>query len=61
MRADDRVRPAHMIDAADTISTFMAGRKREDLDSDRMLLFAVVHAIPALLLKLRSLSALFHN
>jgi uncharacterized protein with HEPN domain len=48
MPADDRVRLAHMIDAADTISTFMAGRKREDLDSDRMLLFAVVHAIEIL-------------
>ena len=45
MRADDRVRLAHMIDAADTVSTFMAGRNRADLDSDRMLLFAVVHGI----------------
>lgn len=48
MRADDRVRLAHMIDAADTIGNFIAGRNRADLDSDRMLLFAVVHAIEVL-------------
>jgi uncharacterized protein with HEPN domain len=45
MRPDDRVRIAHMIDAADAIGGFMAGRTRADLDSDRMLLFAVVRAI----------------
>jgi|SRR5882672_4485037 len=45
MRDDDRVRLAHMIDAADAIAGFMGGRDRSDLDADRMLLFAVVHAI----------------
>jgi uncharacterized protein with HEPN domain len=45
MRDDDRVRLAHMIDAADAIEAFMGGRDRSDLDADRMLLFAVVHAI----------------
>ena len=45
MRADDRVRLAHMIDAATAIGSFISERNRADLDSDRMLLFAVVHAI----------------
>lgn len=35
----------HMIDAAEAIRQFMSGRRRADLDSDRMLLFAVVRAI----------------
>lgn len=34
-----------MIDAAETVGQFMSGRSRADLDSDRMLLFAVVRAI----------------
>jgi uncharacterized protein with HEPN domain len=34
-----------MVDAAETLGQFMAGRKREELDGDRMLLFAVVRAI----------------
>jgi uncharacterized protein with HEPN domain len=34
-----------MIDAAEAIVGFIAGRKRGDLDSDRMLLFALVRAI----------------
>lgn len=37
-----------MVDAAETLGQFMAGRKREDLDGDRMLLFAVVRAIEVL-------------
>lgn len=45
MRDDDRVRVAHMIDAAESLAQFMAGRQRGDLDEDRMLLFAVVRAI----------------
>lgn len=48
MRDDDRVRIRHMVDAAETLGQFMAGRKREDLDGDRMLLFAVVRAIEIL-------------
>ena len=35
----------HMIDAAEAIGQFIAGRQRADLDADRMLLFAVVRAI----------------
>ncbi len=45
MRDDDRIRLEHMIDAADAIGQFTAGRKCDDLESDRMLLFAVVRAI----------------
>jgi uncharacterized protein with HEPN domain len=45
MRAEDRIRILHMIEAAETVGEFIAGRQRGDLDSDRMLLFAVVRAI----------------
>ena len=45
MRADDRVRILHIRDAAEAVAEFVQGRKRIDLDSDRMLLFAVVRAI----------------
>ena len=31
----------HMLEAAQTAAAFIAGRKRDDLDSDRMLLFAL--------------------
>ena len=34
-----------MFDATKSICRFVAGRAREDLDSDEMLLFAVVHAL----------------
>jgi uncharacterized protein with HEPN domain len=45
MQNDDRVRILHMIDAAESVEQFTAGRKRGDLDTDRMLLFAIVRAI----------------
>ena len=45
MRADDRVRVEHMIDAAESVAQFTAGRQLADLSTDRMLLFAVVRAI----------------
>ncbi|MCZ7664461.1 MAG: DUF86 domain-containing protein [Thermoleophilia bacterium] len=45
MRADDRIRLRHMIEAGEAMAQFLAGRSRADLDSDRMLLFAVVRAI----------------
>lgn len=45
MREGDRVRIQHMIDAANQIARFVSGRKRSDLDSDQMLLFALVRAI----------------
>jgi uncharacterized protein with HEPN domain len=45
MRDDDRIRILHMIDAAEAVAQFVAERSRDDLDRDRMLLFALVHAI----------------
>jgi len=44
MPPDDRVR----LQAAESIATFISGRTRADLDTDRMLLFAVVRAIEIL-------------
>ena len=37
-----------MIDAAEAVAQFIAGRRRADLDGDRMLLFAIVRAIEVL-------------
>jgi uncharacterized protein with HEPN domain len=48
MRPEDRVRLLHMVDAAETIADFVSGRARMDLDSDRMLLFALVRAVEVL-------------
>ena len=45
MNADDAIRIRHMLDAAETIRGFVAGRRREDLDTDQMLAFAIVRAI----------------
>jgi uncharacterized protein with HEPN domain len=45
MRDDDRIRILHMIDAAQTVEQFLDGKKRGDLDADRLLLFAVLRAI----------------
>ena len=44
MKPDDAVRVRHMIQAAEALSDFVTGRRREDLDSDLMLRFAVVRA-----------------
>ena len=41
----DTVRQRHMLEAADLALGFCTGRKREDLDADPMLRFALVHAI----------------
>ncbi|MBI5165274.1 MAG: DUF86 domain-containing protein [Magnetospirillum sp.] len=45
MRPDDTNRIRHMIEAAETARQFVAGRQKRDLDSDRMLLFALVRAV----------------
>lgn len=45
MNAEDRIRIQHMIDAAETSLEFRSGRQRRDLDTDRMLEFALVRAI----------------
>lgn len=48
MRDEDRVRLLHMIEAAESVAQFVAGRSPDDLDRDRMLLFAVIHAVEIL-------------
>lgn len=45
MPNEDQVRLRHMIEAAEQVRIFVAGRERPDLDTDRMLLFALVRAI----------------
>lgn len=45
MLDEDRVRIRHILDAAEEVIGFTSGRERADLDSDRMLLFAVVRGI----------------
>lgn len=45
MRRDDVLRIRHMLDALDAGSRFIAERARADLDSDDMLLFALVRAV----------------
>lgn len=42
---DDTIRLRHMIEAAETAQRFIASRGRSDLDTDEMLLFALVRAI----------------
>jgi len=48
MRPDDRNRILHMIEAAEAVLEFTAGRTAPDLDNDRMLLFALLRAIEVL-------------
>lgn len=45
MQPEDRVRLLHILDACDSVRRFVTGRRREDLDSDEMLQFALVRAI----------------
>lgn len=45
MPPEDRTRLLHMAEAAEAARSFVVGRQRGDLDSDRMLLFALVRAI----------------
>ena len=40
MLAEDKVRLRHMIEAAENAVQCIAGRRRTDLDEDRLLLFA---------------------
>lgn len=44
-KLDDDTRLQHMLDAAEQAQTFMQGKRREDLDTDPMLLLAVIKAI----------------
>ena len=45
MRAEDRIRLLHMVEASQAALRFMAGRQRSDLQTDQMLLFAVLRTI----------------
>ena len=45
MHFEDRVRVGHMIEAGEAAIQFVAGRKRADLDTDLMLMFAIVRAV----------------
>jgi uncharacterized protein with HEPN domain len=45
MHAEDRVRVRHMVEACEAALRFAAGRQRDDLDNDEMLLFAIVRAV----------------
>ena len=45
MRRDDAIRLRHMLDAAREAMSFAQGRKRTDLDNDRMLVLSLVKAI----------------
>lgn len=45
MPPEDRIRVLHMVEAAQTARRFVADRQCSDLDSDQMLLFALVRAI----------------
>lgn len=45
MRRDDRVRVLHMIEAILAATEFVSGKEPADLDTDRMLLFALVRAV----------------
>lgn len=45
MYKDDLIRVRHMIDAAHEAIGFAAGRRREDLDRDRMLVLCLVKSV----------------
>jgi uncharacterized protein with HEPN domain len=45
MSPPDRIRLRHMIDAARQALAFASGRNRSELDTDAMLLFALVRAV----------------
>ena len=44
-KLDDDTRLRHMLDAAEQARSFMQGRTRDNLDTDSMLLLAVVKAV----------------
>ena len=45
MKPDDRVRLRHIADALNAAIRFTEKRRREDLDQDQLLAFALLHAI----------------
>lgn len=48
MQDEDRTRIRHMIESAEAALRFVAGRTRTELDTDQMMLFAVVRAVEVL-------------
>jgi len=56
MQPEDQIRIGHMRDATSSVVRFVAGRRREDLDADEMLRFALIHAIEVIGEAARSLS-----
>ncbi|GEM_PF-2990582 len=48
MHNNDEIRLRHMIEAAEDVQQFIAGRHRTELNSNRMLLFALVRAIESI-------------
>lgn len=45
MRPEDQIRVKHMVEAAGDAAQFIGGRARAHLDTDRMLLFALIRCI----------------
>ncbi len=45
MRKDDLIRMQHMLNAAEEALSFARSKKRNDLDSDRMLTLSIIKAI----------------
>jgi Nucleotidyltransferase domain len=45
---EDRIRLLHMLEAIGDAQAFMLGRKRPDLDNDKMLVYAVLRAVEIL-------------
>ena len=45
MLKDDRIRLQHMLDAANEALTFIQGKIRADLDSDRMLVLSLIREL----------------
>jgi uncharacterized protein with HEPN domain len=45
MNPPDRARLRHLVDALNAATRFVLGRTRSDLDTDEMLLFALVRAV----------------
>lgn len=48
MHSADRVRVTRMVDAIESVLKFTSGRGRSDIESDEMLLFAIVRAVEIL-------------
>jgi uncharacterized protein with HEPN domain len=45
MSPDDLIRLRHMAEAAESALAFVGGRRREDLDADPMLRYALIYAV----------------